>query len=63
MRIYKVKKPGNKSKKLNHKPITRKTSSKSSGKPRKGKKGVLKAKVVQQNGARTRKASQPTMAL
>lgn len=62
VRIYKVKKPGNKSKKLNHKPIQRKTSSKPS-KARKGKKGVLKAKIVQQNGARTRKASQPTMAL
>lgn len=52
VRIYRVKKPGNKSRKLGHKPIQRKTKGKP--KTKKGKKGVIKTKVVKQTGSRTR---------
>ena len=60
VRIYKVKKPVNKSKKLSHKPVQRKT--KTRGK-KKGKKGVLKVKVNQQNGVKTRQASSDVLKL
>ena len=59
MRIYKVKKPKNKSKKLGHKPVQRKKKAKKEA--RKGKKGVIKTKVSQAKGAGSRKASSPAL--
>lgn len=59
VRIYKVKKPKNKSKKLGHKPVQRKKKAKKEA--RKGKKGVIKTKVSQAKGAGSRKVSSPAL--
>ena len=53
VRIYRVKKPVNRSKRLKHKPIQRKKSTKSK---KKGKKGVFKVKLEQPT-KKTRKTS------
>jgi dolichyl-diphosphooligosaccharide--protein glycosyltransferase len=60
VRIYRVKKPVNRNKKLPHKPIQRKKSQKLK---RKGKKGVFRVPLNQSIAKKTRKASRSTLKL
>ena len=60
VRIYRVKKTVNKSKKLGHKPIVRKNNKKLK---RKGKKGVFRVKLNQSLAKKTRKASRNSLKL